>query len=132
MGNDIAKLLLESHQRSALYDKLIENSNIRKLGPANMQAVLLQVEDFLDNNHIYSYKNWFEGIVYDGPNMEKYWVSIDLRYEYEQMPDPSAVKRLLNLGVQVKYEEITEKNDKSEDHFWVISLRIPKTLINID
>lgn len=97
-----------------------------------MQAVLLQVEDFLDNNHIYSYKNWFDGIVYDGPDMEKYWIKIKLKYDYEMMPDPKAVKRLINLGVQVKYEEITEKNERMEDHFWVVSLRIPKTLINVN
>ncbi len=132
MSNEITKLLLESHQRSDAYEMLIEDSNIRKLGPANMQAVLLQIEDFLDNNHIYSYKNWFDGIVYDGPDLEKYWATIDLKYAYELMPDPSAVKRLLNLGVKVKYEEVTETNDVKNEHFWVVTLRIPKTLININ
>lgn len=132
MSKEITKLLLESHQRSDAYDKLIESSNIRKLGPANMQAVLLQVEDFLDSNHIYSYKNWFEGIIYDGPDMEKYWINVSLRYEYELMPDPEAVKRLVNLGVKVAYEEVTERSDSKEDHFWVVSLRIPKTLINVN
>lgn len=110
----------------------MENSNIRKLGPANNQAVLLQVEDFLDSNHLYSYQNWFEGEVYDGPNLEKYWVNIDLKYDYNLMPDPKALERLVNLGVAVKYSEKKEKtDDKREEHFWVISLRIPKSLINI-
>lgn len=132
MSTDFVKLLSESHRRSEAYETLIENSNIRKLGPANMQAVLLQVEDFLDNNHIYSYKNWFEGIVLDGPNIERYWINIQLRYEYEMMPDPNAIKRLVNLGVKVAYEEVKEEADMKADHFWVVSLRIPKTLINVN
>jgi hypothetical protein len=64
--------------------------------------------------------------------MEKYWISISLRYDYELMPDPDAVKRLVNLGVKVKYEEVTEQTDRKEDHFWIVSLRIPKTLINVN
>lgn len=131
MGNEIAKLLIESHNRSKVYDALLESSNIRKLGPANMQAVMLQVEDFLDSNHVYSYKNWFEGMVFDGPFVEKYWVNIKLRYEYEMMPDPKAVVRLANLGVKVAYQEIKEQVNDHEDHYWIISLRIPKTLINV-
>lgn len=127
-----SKLLIESHKRSASYDALIENSNIRKLGPANIQAVLLQVEDFLDINHIYSYKNWFEGTVFAGPTLEKYWVNVKLSYEYEIMPDPKAVSRLVNLGVQVKYEEVRETIDENEYHYWVVSLRIPKKLINLN
>lgn len=132
MSSELSKLLIESRQRSAAYETLIEDSNIRKLGPANMQAVLLQVEDFLDSNHLYAYKNWFEGEVYDGPDLEKYWVRIKLKYDYNLMPDPQAVERLVNLGVTVKYEEVKEQTDEKEEHFWVISLRIPKTLINID
>lgn len=97
-----------------------------------MQAVLLQVEDFLDNNHLYAYTNWFEGEVYDGPDLEKYWVRIKLKYDYNLMPDPKAIERLVNLGVKVKYEEIKEQTDEKEEHFWIISLRIPKALINID
>lgn len=132
MSSKIEKLLCDSRQRSATYESLMENSNIRKLGPANNQAVLLQVEDFLDSNHLYSYQNWFEGEVYDGPNLEKYWVNIDLKYDYNLMPDPKALERLVNLGVAVKYSEKKEKtDDKREEHFWVISLRIPKSLINI-
>lgn len=132
MSSELSKLLIESRQRSAAYEALIESSNIRKLGPANMQAVLLQVEDFLDSNHLYAYKNWFEGEVYDGPILEKYWVRIKLKYDYNLMPDPQALERLVNLGVTVKYEEVKEQTDDKEEHFWVIGLRIPKTLINID
>lgn len=132
MSSKTEKLLCDSRQRSTTYESLMETSNIRKLGPANNQAVLLQVEDFLDSNHLYAYPNWFEGEVYDGPNLEKYWVSVDLKYDYNLMPDPKAVERLVNLGVAVKYSEKKEKtDDKREDHFWVISLRIPKSLINI-
>ena len=134
VNNDLIKLLHESHQRSAGYTQLLEDSNIRKLGPANMQAVLLQVEDFLDNNHIYSYKNWFDGYVYDGPMLKKYWVIIKLRYDYELMPDPQAIVRLDNLGVKVDYEEVKKDNQNNkddQDHFWVVSLTIPKHLINI-
>ena len=132
VDKNLIKLLEESHSRTAAYNEILNETNLRKLGPANSQALMLQVEDFLDNNHIYSYKNWFEGTIDDGPFLEKFWVIIRLRYAYETMPDPQALPRLVNLGVKIKFEEITDETQKGETKSWIISLRIPKTLINVN
>lgn len=74
--------------------------------------ILLAFEDFLDSNDLYVYKNWIKGEVIDGPHVSRYWVTITLRYDYKEMPDPDGAKRLIANGLEVEY-----KKDKQEYYF---------------
>ena len=65
--------------------------------------VLMDVERVLDNQNIYTYANWIEGEVVEGPHIDKYWVTITLMYDHEKMPDPEAAKRLLKHDCKVYY-----------------------------
>lgn len=76
--------------------------------------VLLSFEDFLDNNDIYAFRNWSLGEVFAGPKIEKYWVTVTLKYPYKSMPDPQGGMRLVSAGAKVWFEraefEDTEVN----------------------
>ena len=65
--------------------------------------VLMDVERVLDDQNIYTYANWIEGEVVEGPHIEKYWVTVTLMYPYEKMPDPEAANRLMKHDCKVYY-----------------------------
>lgn len=111
----------------------------------SLTDVLIQMEDFLDSMDIYVFKNWFEGEIVQGPDIRRYWVSMILKYEYEQMPDPSGGLRLLKHGVKVIYKKALEEQPrevKSEDDLdqdnkpkmeevpiWLVEIQIPRRFI---
>jgi hypothetical protein len=79
---------------------------IRRLSQSEtLLDVLLAFEDFLDNNDIYAFKNWSLGEVFAGPKIEKYWVTVTLRYDYKCMPDPQGGMRLIKGGAKVWFEK---------------------------
>jgi hypothetical protein len=61
--------------------------------------ILLQVEDVLDSLDTYVFKHWINGEVVQGPKIRKFWVTISLKYDYEDMPDPRAALRLLKIMI---------------------------------
>lgn len=147
--SQLVKLITESRNRSLVYEeKIMEvERNFRELNSMNMQAVLIQIEDFLDNNNMYAYKNWFEGRLWDGPNIHRHWVEFILKYDYDKMPDPRAAQRLVKSGAIIKFEEATEivpienisspgeldpatlKPKEVENPIWLVHLKIPRKLI---
>ncbi len=72
--------------------------------------VLLAFEDFLDNNDIYAFKNWSLGEIFAGPKIEKYWVTVTLKYDYKNMPDPRGGMRLIKGGAKVWFEKVEVEN----------------------
>lgn len=120
--------------------------SFRQLNSQNMQATLIQFEDYLDQNHIYAFDNWVEGVVWDGPNVRRYWVDITLKYDYEQMPDPKGAARLVSTGAKISYKEdkeivsvdpksaddldpITKKPREEEKQIWLIKITVPRRFI---
>lgn len=71
--------------------------------------VLVAFEDFLDGLDMYAFKNWFKGEVIEGPIIERYWVTVALKFDYRDMPDPSGAKRLFKSGARVKYLEAKQE-----------------------
>ena len=113
----------------------------------NLVSILIEIEDILDTNDIYVFKNWEEGEIHSGPEIKRYWVDVTLLYLYENMPDPKGAERLVNIGIKVRYEKVskmvpvevkteedldkTNKNKpkmRSQD-FWLIHLSIPRKFI---
>jgi hypothetical protein len=121
----------------------------------NRQSALDTLIDFervLDNQNIYTYANWLDGEVVEGPHIEKYWVTVTLMYPYKKMPDPEAAKRLLKHDCKVYYAKDTlitaaklkdptdsEPRDgsdgkrpgqhrakKIEEPIWLVTLEIPR------
>jgi hypothetical protein len=71
--------------------------------------IMISIEDYLDNNDIYSFKNWLVGEIVGGPYVRRYWVRVTLKWDYEDMPDPSAGLRLLKHGTKIQYRKAKEK-----------------------
>jgi hypothetical protein len=70
---------------------------------------LLDFERVLDNLDIFSFKNWLDGELIEGPNVERYWVSCSFMWPRAKMPDPRGPARLLDYGCTVTYTESTVK-----------------------
>lgn len=120
--------------------------SFRQLNSQNMQATLIQFEDWLDQNHIYAYENWIEGAIWDGPNIRRYWVDVTLKYDYEQMPDPKGAARLVETGAKITYREdseivsldarnpdnldpVTRKPREQSRPIWLIVISVPRRFI---
>jgi hypothetical protein len=111
----------------------------------SLTDVLIQMEDFLDSLDLYVFMNWFDGEVVQGPDIRRYWVSMTLKYDYKQMPDPSGAERLIAHGVKVKYRRAKqekareveqpgdlEPNKKPKmdlEDIWLIDMQIPRRFI---
>lgn len=108
--------------------------------------ILVDIEDYLDSNYLYAYKNWISGTVVDGPIIKRYWIIIVLQYEYDQMPDPSGATRLLPHGTKIRYRTAFEQRSvevKSPSDYqpgthkprmkkhkvWLVEIRIPRRMI---
>lgn len=140
--------LIESKNRIDAYNKVLTEAErtFRELNSRNMQATLIQVEDFFDSNNLYAFNNWFEGVIWDGPNIERYWIEITLQYPFELMPEPRAMLRFGEMGVKYDFEDTvimvpktvkspsdldsaTRKPKEEEQHIWLVTLKIPRHLI---
>ena len=66
-------------------------------------SILLDFERVLDEADVYAFKHWLLGELVQGPDIRRYTVKCTFMWPYKLMPDPSAVKRLLNLGCKVTY-----------------------------
>jgi hypothetical protein len=106
----------------------------------------LSVDGFLEDvAMIYPYKNWFDGEIVAGPSVKRYWVTIILKYDYDEMPDPAAAKILTNLGCKVFYKKFKQKVEvdvkgpqdldlrkrpkTTVEPCWLIKIVIPKKFI---
>lgn len=81
--------------------------------------VLMDFEDFLDKNDIYVFENWNLGQIASGPKIDRYWVTVILKYPMAFKPDFEGAKRLESKGANIeyykKYEEIYYNNLKPVD-----------------
>lgn len=123
-----------------------ENVIARLSDNKDLVDIMIAIEDYLDSNDMYGFKNWIEGEVVSGPYVKKYWVKVVLKYPYKKMPDPSAGLRLLKhgtkIGYQLSYEEIPIKVEKPDDFqagtkkpkmkkekIWLVDLLIPRRFV---
>lgn len=128
---------------------------LRKLeGSQTLLRVLMAFEDFLDSMDLYAFKNWFKGEIIQGPLIERYWVTVALKYEYKEMPDPQGGARILKSGGKIKFvkakqeifvepeseSEISALSSKtsSDQHkdvkpkhkdIWVVIVRLPRRFV---
>lgn len=88
----------------------MSDSVISKLNQSTgLTNVLIQVEDWFDSLDLYAFKNWFEGEIVEGPDVDRYWITIILQYDYNKMPDPQGAIRLINHGAKVGYKKMEKE-----------------------
>jgi hypothetical protein len=116
--------------------------------------VLLQVDSVLDSLNIYAYKNWIEGEIVDGPQIERYWVTVTLMYPHKLMPDPAGAERILAKGGKVFFakdelitaaklvtpDDVADEPDerrpdmpaakKIKRPIWLVTLELPRNFLD--
>ena len=121
--------------------------NIESIYDSNTSfQVLKDFERVLDHLDIYVYKNWKDGELCEGPNIERHWVTCCFMWPHEDMPDPMGGKRLLDYDCKVSYEKShlivprkikepddirpgTKKGKLDRKPIWVVTIKMPKRLI---
>jgi len=110
--------------------------------------VLIEFDQFLDDLDVYSYANWFDGEIIDGPNLSRHWCEITLMYPFDKMPDPAGGERLVNRRCKVYYKEDfynePRKVETPDDYesgtkkpkidripVWTVKIKIPKKYVLI-
>jgi hypothetical protein len=128
------------------HDILDVIQNIQDLYENNSSlAVLKDFERVLDELDVYVYKNWEEGELAYGPEVDRHWITVGFMWPEEKMPDPIGGKRLTDLGCKISYQKnflveprkIRTKEDlrpnskkgKLDRHpIWIVEIKMPKKL----
>lgn len=108
--------------------------------------ILKDFERVIDELDIYVYKNWDEGELAAGPDVERHWVTCTFMWPYEKMPDPKGAKRLLDYDCKISYKKSflikprkikspgdirpgTKKGKLDREPIWLVQIQMPKNLI---
>ena len=108
--------------------------------------VLKDFEKVLDELDIYVYKNWEDGELAMGPDIDRHWITCAFMWDKNNMPDPMGGKRLLDYDCKVRYKKDTlivpRKITKPDDvrpgskkgkldrkPIWIVEIQMPKKLI---
>jgi hypothetical protein len=133
--------------------KILENFSdqaeevIKKLtAKQDLLDVMLDIEDYFDNNNLYVFDNWFKGELVNGPLVKKYWIEVTFKYPYHHMPDPEGGLRLTQHGTKIQYEKTfqmvpvpiqspddyepgTKKPRMKKEKVWLIHMKIPRRFV---
>ena len=132
---------------ASILDEIDVIKNIEGMYESNTAfGVLKDFERVLDELDLYVYKNWEDGELAEGPNVDRHWVTAKFFWPQEKMPDPMGGKRLLDYDCKVGYtksfivspRKIVEPDDvrpgtkkgKLDRHpVWVVEISMPKKLL---
>lgn len=121
--------------------------NIERIYDSNTAfTVLKDFERVLDELGLYVYKNWEDGELAAGPDIERHWVTCSFMWDRANMPDPMGGKRLLDYDCKVKYNKDyvivprkikepddirpgTKKGKLDRKAVWIVEIQMPKKLI---
>jgi len=130
-----------------MQDTLDIIKNIEMIYDSNTSfQVLKDFERVLDELDLYVYKNWEDGELAAGPNIDRHWVTCSFMWPREQMPDPMGGKRLVDYDCKVNYKKDellvprkiknpddirpgTKKGKLDRKPIWVVEIQMPKKLI---
>lgn len=108
--------------------------------------VLKDFERVLDEVDLYVYKNWEEGELLQGPDIDRHWVTCKFMWPRNKMPDPMGGKRLVEYDCKIGYKKDhvirprkiktpddvrpgTKKGKLDRHPVWVVEIQMPKKLI---
>lgn len=131
-----------------MHDILDVIKNIESIYSTNSTlSVLKDFERVLDEMDLYVYKNWVDGELIHGPEVDRHWITAAFMWPRKQMPDPSGAKRLLDYGCKVVYKKTyliaprkikepddirpgTKKGKLDHKPIWVVEITMPKKLVS--
>lgn len=125
---------------------------IRRLsGKVTAMDMLLEFEKTLDHVSLYAYKNWINGELVEGPDIDRYWFRTTWMYPLKMMPDPEGALRLIKYGCKVYYakdvfiqpDRVLSSEDASSDDsaqpkkarmlkipVWLVVIEMPRKFID--
>jgi hypothetical protein len=121
--------------------------NVERVYDSNTAfQVLKDFERVIDELDIYVYKNWEDGELLEGPNIERHWITCKFMWDRNKMPDPMGGKRLLDYDCKVKYSKdyiikprkirnpddvrpSTKKGKLDKHPVWIVEIQMPKKLV---
>lgn len=106
-------------------------------------AVLKDFERVLDEMDMYVYENWEDGELAYGPKVDRHWITAGFMWPQDKMPNPTAAKRLTELGCKVLYQKShlveprkirtqedmrpgTKKGKLDRHPIWIVEIQMPK------
>lgn len=130
-----------------MYDVYDLVKNVESVYESNTAFTILKdFERVCDELDLYVYKNWEDGEVCEGPNIERHWVTCSFMWPRHQMPDPMGGKRLVDYDCKVSYKKDfvirprkirkpddirpgTRKGKLDKIPVWIVEVQMPKKLI---
>jgi hypothetical protein len=127
-----------------MYDILDVLRNVEDLYENNTNlAILKDVERVFEEMDMYVYENWQDGELAYGPQVDRHWITCGFMWPKDKMPNPTAAKRLLELGCKVKYQQShlveprkiktpedirpgTKKGKLDRHPIWIVEVQMPK------
>lgn len=121
--------------------------NVERIYSSNTSfQILKDFERVLEELDLYVYKNWMDGELLSGPEIERHWITCKFMWPREEMPDPMGGKRLLEYDCKVSYKKdyivkprkIKKQDDvrpgtnkgKLDKHpIWIVEIQMPKKLV---
>jgi hypothetical protein len=108
--------------------------------------VLKDFERVLDELDLYVYKNWEDGELAEGPNIDRHWITCKFFWPRAKMPDPMGGKRLLDYDCKISYQKSyltkarkirkpgdirpgTKKGRLDRHPIWIVEIMMPKKLV---
>ena len=89
-----------------MYQQIDVANNLNSIYNSNTQfSILKDFERVIDELDIYVYKNWKDGELVSGPDIERHWVTCSFMWPYAEMPDPDGGKRLTDYDCKVSFEK---------------------------
>lgn len=124
---------------------IIENTKTIYMTDSSI-ATLLDFERIIDELDVYSFENWKQGELVQGPKYEKYFVTCTFMWPYKKMPDPRGGERLLEYGCEIRYRKdyleypVKVKNytdflpgtkmpKMAKTPVWLVEIVVPKQLM---
>ena len=121
--------------------------NIERIYDSNTAfQVLKDFERVLDELDMYVYKNWSDGELLAGPDIDRHWITCKFMWDRANMPDPMGAKRLTEYDCKIGYKKDyvivprkikvpgdirpgTKKGKLDTLPIWVVEIMMPKKLI---
>jgi hypothetical protein len=130
-----------------MHDIIDVIKNLQTLSENNSAfKVLKDFERVIDELDLYVFKNWKNGEIILGPDVNRYDVKVKLMWARDKMPDPKGGKRLEDYGCRVTYEKSeiliprkikdpgdfrpgTKKGKIDALPIWIVEVVMPKKLM---
>jgi hypothetical protein len=109
-------------------------------------SILKDFERVIDELDLYVYKNWENGELAQGPDIERHFVTCSFIWDEDEMPDPMGAKRLVDYDCKVSYKKDsvivprkiedpddmrpgTKKGKLDRKPVWLVNIKMPKSLL---